>query len=317
MGISSGWFELGEGSGFGKAILFNEHFVVYGVPAIVSAVGARTTAKVEKAGKFEVIDGRPCTPGYKEKKEGQQQDSLKRIFREMKIDIEETPLRIELGGDLIAMSGSGASAASCVAVARAISDEFDMGLANERINEIAFEGEKGYHGTPSGVDNTASTFGGLTWFVKGNPPTFDAIEVREPIRVVIGNTGIAADTAEVVADVRKARESNPEKYEPVFERAAELVKEARETLEKYDMEKLAEQMDEAHTLLREIGVSHEKLEDMIKIAKENGASGAKMTGTGRGGSMIALTLSPEVQEKVAKAFEERGYQAVRTVVGAK
>jgi len=308
---------MGEGSGFGKAILFNEHFVVYGIPAIVSAVGARTTAKVKKADKYKVIDNRPCTPGYKEKKAGQRNDSLARIFLEMGVDIKKTPLRIELGGDLIAMSGSGASAASCVAVARAINDEFGMGLGDERINEIAFEGEKGYHGTPSGVDNTASTFGGLTWFVKGNPPTFDPIRVKEPIRVVIGNTGIAADTAEVVADVRAAKESDPEKYGPIFRRAEELVNEARKTLERYDMEKLAGQMDEAHGLLREIGVSHEKLEEMIKIAKANGATGAKMTGTGRGGSMIALTLDEEVQEKVAKAFEGRGYKAVRTVVGAK
>ena len=153
----------GEGIGFGKAILFNEHFVVYGIPAIVSAIGKYTVAKIESTNKtgWKINDNRKAIPNYKEEKAAQQKNSINRILKKMNIDLSKKGLEITLEGTLYCVSGIGASAASCVAIARAFSEHFDLNLSDEEINEIAYEGEKGYHGTPSGIDNTASPLNAL------------------------------------------------------------------------------------------------------------------------------------------------------------
>ena len=145
-----------EGEGYGKTILFGEHFVVYGLPAIAAAIGSVTTASVEQSTKYELIDNRPATPSYKAEKFDEQLESNRLIFDACGIDIEKSPLKITLGGDLVAASGVGASAASATAIARALNDYFALEYDISRINEVAYEGEKGYHGTPSGLDNTVS-----------------------------------------------------------------------------------------------------------------------------------------------------------------
>ena len=174
-----------EGIGFGKAILFNEHFVVYGIPAIVSAIGKYTLAKVpvSETSDWDLDDNRKATPNYKEDKIGQQKDSINNILETMKIDLSENGVKIDLGGNLYAASGIGASAATCVAIARALSQHFKISLSDEEINRIAFEGEKGYHGTPSGIDNTASTFGGLIWFEKGEPNIMERIRFQTLLKL--------------------------------------------------------------------------------------------------------------------------------------
>src|SRR5208337_2812261 len=141
---------MGQGVGFGKVILFNEHFVVYGLPAIASAIGSKTIAHVERqsGSGIKLQDDRPETPGYKAEKFAQQKESLDRMLMLMQIDTNRNHFKIKLAGDLIAASGVGASAASCAAIARAFSDELGLLFTDERINEIAYEGEKGYHGTP-------------------------------------------------------------------------------------------------------------------------------------------------------------------------
>ena len=113
----------------------------------------------------------------------------------MNIDVSKEGLKITLDGNLYCASGIGASAASCVAIARALSSYFDMNLSDDEINDIAYEGEMGYHGTPSGVDNTASTFGGLIWFQKGDSNTIEKIPILNPVEIVIANTGKVADTS--------------------------------------------------------------------------------------------------------------------------
>ena len=153
---------MGRGSGFGKTILFGEHFVVHGVPGIASAVDSAAVAELQKAAKgINVTDKRTGAKGYAEKKKLQQLESIERMLKAMNIDPQKVAIDIWLGGNLPRFSGLGASAASSVAIARAIAEEFDMNLSNEKINEVAYEAEKAYAGNPSGIDNTAATFGGL------------------------------------------------------------------------------------------------------------------------------------------------------------
>jgi mevalonate kinase len=308
----------GQGIGFGKAILFNEHFVVYKIPSIVSAIGNYTVAKItphESPG-IDLVDNRKSTPNYKQDKLEQQQDSLKRIFKKINIDSSKQGIKITLEGNLYAASGIGASAASCVAIARAISNYYDMNLSDNEINDIAYEGEKGYHGNPSGVDNTASTYGGLIWFQRGENNVIEKITIANPIEIVIGNTGKVANTAAAVAGVRERKEKYPEKYEEIFNRAENIAYLAKTALSEGDYKEVGKLMNENHKLLQQIEVSNKELDFLVNIAREQGALGAKLTGGGLGGNMIALTPGKDLQERVANAFEKEGFQTVQTIIGA-
>ncbi len=326
---------MGMGSGFGKVIMFNEHFVVYGIPAIASAIDSETVAVVERAadpgllkssgkegsmaGRGWVLeDNRPANPGYKAEKFDQQKESIERVLRAANFDAEKNNVRITLGGDLKAVGGVGASAAVCVSIARALNEEFDLGFDDAKVNEIAYEGEKAYAGTPSGIDNTASTYGGLLRFEKnlqGGENRIELLQVDDPIGIVMGNTGITANTKAAVAGVRERREREPEKYSRIFAESRDLVEEAHQALKEYDLEILGNLMDRNHSLLQQIEVSHPKLDDLVGIARSNGALGAKMTGGGLGGYMVALTPGKELQERVAGTMVERGYDALKTAIG--
>ena len=306
---------MGKGSGFGKVILYNEHFVIYGVPSIVSAIDKATAATVERwEGQGWTLDDRRLeTPGYKAEKLEQQRESIDRILKAAGIDPTKNPIKITFDGDLVAASGIGASAASCVALARAISDEFGLGLSDDRINELAYEGERAYHGIPSGVDNTAATYGGLLWFVRGKP--IERISIKRPVEVVMGNTGIVANTEAAVAGVRERKERYPEKYDEIFKEAEELAHKAKKALVDYDLRAVGRLMDENHKQLQAIEVSCKELDFLVELARANGAYGAKMTGGGLGGNIVALTPSEELREQVARAIERESFEALRTRIG--
>jgi mevalonate kinase len=325
---------MGQGVGYGKVILFGEHFVVHGVPSIASAIDSKTVAEVIRvpadrlpqpsgaegsmSGDGWVMeDERPANPGYKTEKFPQQKKSIELVFKAADFDPRRNPVKIHLGGDLIAVGGVGASAAVCVSVARALSEEFTLGFDDKRINEIAFVGDSAYAGTPSGIDNTASTYGGLLWFVKnaGGPSTMDQLRIREPLRIVMGNTLLTTNTEAAVAGVRKRKAEQPEAYEAIFAKAIEIAKKAKKALESYDVAEVGRLMDQNHSLLQQIEVSHPKLDELVAIARANGAAGAKMTGGGLGGYMVALTPENAVQDKVAAAMEQSGFKALKTTIG--
>jgi mevalonate kinase len=328
---------LATGSGYGKVILFGEHFVVYGLPAIASAIADSTVADVfhsgDRKGKsgvpkpgvfvmrgegWTLHDARPETPGYKAEKAEEQKKSIDLMLAFLKVDTKKTPLDIHLGGELKAASGVGASAASCAAIARALSDLLDLKLSDAQVNEVAHEGEKGYHGTPSGIDDTAATYGGLFLFKKAQPKNMvELIRTEKPLEIVMGNTGMTASTSEVVAGVRERKDKDPQKFERLFKEAEGLVMDSREALEAGDIPKIGGLMNLNHRLLQDIGVSNDKLETLVGIARKECAPGAKITGTGKGGYMVALTPGKELQEKVAKAMEKAGFAALRTSIGGR
>ena len=204
---------MGKGSGFGKVILFGEHFVVHGVPGIVSAIDSTTDAEVKKTGKKIVImDERKGAEGYVGKKKAQQLESIDRMLRAIGLKAKAAAFSIRLGGNLPGFSGLGASAASSVAIARSIAEELGLKPSDERVNEIAYEAEKAYAGTPSGIDNTAATYGGLMWFkrnMSGGSNIIDRISIRKPVEIVIGSTGIVANTKAMVEGVAERRKKNP------------------------------------------------------------------------------------------------------------
>jgi mevalonate kinase len=310
---------MGRGSGFGKTILFGEHFVVHGVPGIASAVDSAADAEVKKAVKgINVTDQRSGAKGYAEKKKLQQLESIERMLAAMNMDPKKVAIDIWLGGNLPGFSGLGASAASSVAIARAIAEEFNLDLSDERINDVAYEAEKAYAGNPSGIDNTAATFGGLIWFKKnlsGGSNTIEQLSIREAVEIVIGNTGIVANTKAMVAGVAERKKQNPEKYGAIFRQAEKLAHKGRKALEEFDLKQVGELMNENHRLLQEIEVSCKELDHLVDLARKQGAFGAKMTGGGGGGCMLALTPGKDLQEKVAAAMEDEGFKVLRTKIG--
>jgi mevalonate kinase len=203
---------MAKGTGFGKTILIGDQFVLEEVPAIVSAISYETVATVERStGEgWTLEDNRIEVPGYKEKKKDQQVHSIDRILEVMNIDVKKNPIKITFGGTLLAGSGVGASAASCVSLARALNAEFKLGYSIEEVNRVAWQGEFPYHGIASGVDNTASTYGGLLLFqLKGGQQHFEKIQTPKPFEIVLANSGITANTALLDEITEKHRKDNP------------------------------------------------------------------------------------------------------------
>jgi len=310
-------------AGYGKLILFGEHFVVYKAPAVVAAVTAATTCTVTRKDTpgWTQDDNRPAVPGYKVEKKEEQDQATELVLKHLGIDTNKTGIHITLGGDLEAVSGIGASAANCVALARACSEVFNLNLSEEQINQAAYEGEKGYHGTPSGVDNTASTYGGILKFQRtDSSPIFSRLQLGKEIEVVYASTGIVSSTTTVVGDVRKRKEADPVWFDELMQQYQKLYDAALIALENgmfvvtvhgantiiADWATLGQLMDKNHSLCQQLTVSCTELDHLVQVSRDAGAIGAKMSGTGRGGLMIALTPGAELQDKVAQALRAAG-----------
>ena len=309
---------MATGTGYGKTILIGDQFVLRGVPAIVSALPFETEATVEliDGEGWTLEDNRHEVPGYKQKKKAQQAESIDHILEVMGIDVRRTPIKITYGGSLLAGSGVGASAASCVSLARALDATFDLGLSIEEINRFGWEGELAYHGVPSGIDNTASTYGGLlAYSVEDGEASFERIEVERPFRIVLANSGVTADTSTLNDFVLGLKDNDPDLFAERCRRITEQSLGMRKALEDYDLETVGRLMTDNHAILVDMGLSHATLVDLCDRAVEMGAFGAKLTGGGRGGYMLALTPEEDVQERVASTFEGDGYAVIRAEIG--
>ena len=309
---------MSKGSAFGKTILIGDQFVLEEVPALVSAIPFETVAEVERidGDGWVLEDYRVEVPGYKDKKKDQQVVSINRILEVMNIDVKKTPLKITYGGTLLAGSGVGASAASCVSLARALNTEFDLGYSIEQINHVGWEGEFAYHGIPSGVDNTASTYGGLLlYWIKDKETHFESIAAKKPLHIVLGNSGITSNTASLDDHIEQMKDNNLALFTSRKDAITAQVHEMRVALEAGDLEKVGTIMTDNHEILIEMGLSHEILIKLCNMALEMGAHGAKVTGGGRGGYMNALAPNKEVQSAIAAAMEAEGYKVIQTTIG--
>lgn len=309
---------MGTGTGFGKTIFIGDQFVLRGVPAIVAALPFATECTVERrdGDGWTLVDNRLEVPGYKEKKRHQQEASVNRVLEVMGIDVAKTPIAITYGGSLLAGSGVGASAASCVSLARALDKTFGLGLSTEEINHIAWEGEFAYHGIPSGVDNTASTYGGMLVFkVRDGKPSFIKIDLERPLHVVLANSGVTADTTALDGFVLAIRERDPERFERTMGTISEQSRAMKAALERSDLATAGTIMTANHAILIEMGLSHPILVELCERALAMGALGAKLTGGGRGGYMLSLAPDEDVQARIAAAFESDGFKVIRANIG--
>jgi mevalonate kinase len=310
---------LGYGSAFRKTILIGDSFVLKEVPAIVASIPYETECRVERLadGSGWILDDERAEVSRQiAKKNSKRVVSINRILEVMDIDVDHHPIKITYGGAWLAGSGLGASAASCVSLARALNDEFELGLSNEDINHIAWEGEFAYHGIPSGVDNTASAYGGVIFFhIKNGQTSWQQIPIKQPVEVVLGNSGVKGDTSELDAHVEAQETKNPDRFKAHLKAVADQAFEMKKALEAYDLKRVGRVMTANHRILIDLEISHEKLDYLCNMALNMGALGAKVTGGGLGGYMNALTPGRKLQEKVAAAMEKEGFEAIRATIG--
>jgi len=223
------------------------------------------------------------------------------------------PWRIVVRSEIPIASGLGSGAAIAAAIARALLDAFHADLPLDRLNALVYEVEKLHHGTPSGIDNTVVVYGQPVWFVRGQPP--EPFAVGESLHLLIADTGIASPTKVTVGDVRQDWLCDNDRYETLFDRIHEIATLARIAIEGGDVAVLGRLMDENQLLLAGLGVSSPQLERLCSAAREAGALGAKLSGGGRGGNMIAL-VEPEERSDVKQALEQAGAsRVVEMVVG--
>jgi mevalonate kinase len=260
---------------------------------------------------LEVIDDRPAVPGYKVEKKEEADEAINLVLKHMNCDPAVRGMKLTFGGDLTCASGIGASAAQVVSLARAINQADNRNMDLDAINAAGYEGERGYHGTPSGIDNTAATFGGVLRFQRtDDAPIFTKKKISAPIRIVYASTGITASTSKVVADVRSKKEADEPWFDNLLTQYCALVEKGEAALDSGDLDSLGRLMDENHTLCQQLTVSCQQLDDLVDAARTAGAAGAKMSGTGRGGLMLALTPTEATQDAVAEALSKAGAHMV-------
>ena len=300
----------------GKIIIFGEHAVVYGRPAIavpVNQVRARAAIKAEpKKPPGEVFIDAPNI-NLKASLAGlPEEHPIKQSINGVKsfLGISSLPAcTVRITSTIPVSAGMGSGAAVSVAVIRALSSFLGHPLADEMVSKLVYEVEKIHHGTPSGIDNTVITYAQPVYFVQGEP--IETLLINKPITLVVGDTGTSSSTADTVSDVQHAWEGDQTRYEAYFNRIAEISKNARIIIERGNPAALGPLMDLNHQLLIEVGVSSPELDYLVETARKAGALGAKLSGGGRGGNMIALV--PEgTTSFVSNALKDAGAVKVFT-----
>jgi len=288
----------------GKIILFGEHAVVYGEAAIATAVNKRAYATACELDEKKIVVnsknlGTEIEAGFKDETND---PIVKAVQESLKNSSRKIGIGIEINSQIPVGVGMGSSAAVTTATACAVTNLLNGKNDPLKIAEIALEAEKIAHGKPSGIDTSITTFGGTINFKRG---TVEPLQTNS-LSIVVGNTGVRRNTKAMV-DMVKAGIEDPRMGCSLFSIGG-LVKSARTAVLDNDTETLGKLMDKNHSLLRDLGVSSKSLEVLIKAAKKAGAIGAKLTGAGGGGCIIALTNDPEA---VITALVENGATAFK------
>lgn len=291
----------------GKIILFGEHAVVYGRPALaVPVTQVQAEVDVRDSARAGVWVEAPDVGLHAELNTLASDHPVAAVIHNLFFLLRVVPfpnLEIDISSSIPVASGLGSGAAVTVALSRALAAHIGHSMSDEDVNAFAYEIEKLHHGTPSGIDNTVITYARPVYFVRGQP--IEIFKVREPFTILIADTGIAAPTRESVGDVRRLWFDNKSRWETVFDRIAEVSFTARRALEAGKWQVLGELMDENHALLQKLTVSSPELDRLVEAARSAGALGAKLSGGGRGGNMIALVTAETAQE-VASVLRQAG-----------
>ena len=291
----------------GKVILFGEHFVVYGVKAILCAINKRIIVTAEEIdekkisiksniGELELEPNKPIS---------EINSPLKPFYYLANKIIQDrnSGMKIEVESEIPLGVGLGSSSACCVAGAAAISKLFEN-ISKEEILKLAIEAEKTIFQNTSGADCTVCTFGGLMEYDKENG--FSKIESEPNFHLVIANSNVEHSTDSVVAEVRKFKESNEEEFSKLCKDESDLIENVLELLKENNIKELGQKAIQNQEYLERIGISNDKLRQMVQIGKKS-SFGAKITGAGGGGCIFALTDESNLENTI-KEFKEKNHE---------
>ena len=302
-----------EGIGFGKVILLGEHSVVYGRHAIAVPVPQTIRVKVEDCKEGVMLMIPSWGIEYQLDKDIEQRQSFEKPAGAIleRLNLSNKGMRIEVFPDIPRGMGLGGSAAIAVAIIRGLSNHFNLGLSDEEVNGMAFESEKIAHGNPSGIDNTMATFGQPLIYRTGEPPLVERLNINESFSLVVGFSRHEGVTAKTVRNVREGWRKNTAMYEKIFDDIDDLVLKSVTAIQNNDFALLGQMMNFCQGLLNALQVSNPELERLIGLAREAGALGAKLTGGGGGGAMVALVKN---ESEVAEAIESEGFETLSFTV---
>lgn len=314
----------GKASAPAKIILFGEHFVVYGNPAILASIDKRIEVMAKKAGDGKVTIRSDIAAGEFDDStfrliEGTNaRAALEPLYfaarKALAVRKQKAGLEIEIKSDVPYGVGLGSSAAALVATIAAVDSLFGT-PDKKKICESAIEAERIIHKNSSGADCYVSAFGGLIHYSKGNG--YRKVDSKTKLFLVIGDTGIKHNTGDLVSSVRKLKEANQMAFSGLMSQSKDICNQALSSLGSGNIEHLGMLMNENQLLLERLGVSHEKADELIDVARRAGALGAKITGAGGGGAIIALAASKEESERVAAAIKENGHSAFEVEIDPK
>ena len=294
----------------GKIILFGEHAVVYGRPAIavpIHQISATVKVTSIPASPLGVIHVEAADIGLESWLHEMSPDQpLARIIHLAleEIGVNDPPtMGIQISSTIPIASGLGSGTAVSVAILRSLSNHLGQSLPLKRQSELAYEVEKIHHGTPSGIDNTVVTYGKPVFFVCDRDP--EIIQIGAPFTLIVSDTGVQSPTAVAVEQVRNGWEENHDTYESLFDEIGRLVLQARTSMERGLVNELGPLMNQNQVLLEAIGVNSPPLQSLIDAARSAGAYGTKLSGAGLGGNTITL-VDPVNANTVEKALKQAG-----------
>ncbi len=300
----------------GKIILFGEHAVVYGRPAIaVPLTQLRATAVVTPSSRPGIRLIAPDLGQDVMLTDAPPDDPIAAVIRQVQtaVTLPTLPhMTITVSSQIPIASGLGSGAAITAAVVRALA-EF-LGLAHLAtpawVSALTYEVEKIHHGTPSGIDNTVVAYEMPVYFVRQQPQNhIEPFTVARPLHLLVADTGVRSSTKIAVGDVRRQWQEHPAKFEALFDGCGRIAQAARAAIETGDVAALGPLMQENHALLQEMTVSSPELDRLVTAAIAAGALGAKLSGAGRGGNMIAL-VTPATATAVHNALLTAGAKSV-------
>ena len=300
----------------GKVILFGEHFVVYGVKAILCSIDKRVTVTAEKTNERKIsINSKIGKLDLEPDKSIFEINSPLKPFYYLAnkaIKNENSGIHIEIDSEIPLGAGLGSSSACCVAGAAAIFKLFGE-ISKEKILEYAIEAERTIFENTSGADCTVCTYGGIMEYDKNNG--FKKIEDEPNFQLVIANSNIEHSTQSMVSNVKEFENKNKEKFSELSELESKLVEDVLKLVKENKIDEIGEKINQNQKYLETIGISNNELTKMIKIGQES-SFGAKITGSGGGGCIFALTNESNL-EKVLKKFKDSNYECFSSKIDFK
>jgi len=300
-----------------KAILFGEHAVVYGQPAIAIPIHElRTKVTIFALPKAAPGSVKIISPAIELEAELTTLHSEDPITKSIDLILSHFGIsalpacQIQIQSTIPVGCGLGSGAAVAVAALRALSSFLGHPLSDVEINKYAFEIEKLNHKTPSGIDNTVITFGKPVFYEHGQDISF--LKITRPIDMVIANSGVKVSTSDTISQVHLNHENDPIAYNTYFQSIGDLSRQARFILEKGETGYLGDLMNENQSILRKMGLSTPRLDELIAIALKNGATGAKLTGGGGGGFIITM-VDENTKDSVYASLIQAGALQVQRI----